>query len=255
MTPAQYAANWAVEASSFAKHGDYAWMASFLPKRQPVLEIGCGSGASTLALIQAGHPVVSVEQNEHMAEAAYDLLLSQGISVKRHTLDDLTPEGLATEHQAHIVLGDVFDVGISSRLPADYFNAMTCWLIGSTPAFVNATLAEHAGEPENWDPADYRWLIHQRCVALSKEILKAKSSLHFVDRAGISSWASKDQYRQGWAEGYNEKLKLGGLLVTKDIMFRKFSVALGTSQIQYGKSIQNAEQGVGVFSAVNISVN
>jgi hypothetical protein len=85
--------------------------------------------------------------------------------------------------------------------------------------------------------------------------MREKPSIHLVDRSGISSWVSKDLYPQGWAEGYNDKLQLDGLLTVKDVMFRKFSMTLGASKIQYGKSMPHADQGVGVFSAVNIPVN
>lgn len=255
MTAEQYAEEWVVEASNFAKHGDYTWMASFLPKKGAVLEVGCGSGASTLAIIRSGNSVVSVEQNDFLATTAYEYLLNQGFSVKRHSLQDLKPEDLMGEEQAHIVLGDIFSVDICSRLPASYFSAMTCWLIGSSPDVVNSTLADQTGESENWDPAAYRWLVHQRCCDVSRDLLKEKSSVHLIDRGMINTWATKDEYRKGWAEGYNEKLKLNHLLTEKNVMFRKFSVELGTSQIQYSNAVPNAPKGLGVFSAINIVIS
>ncbi len=53
MTPAQYADEWSTSASNFAASNDYQWMASFLPKGGFAVEIGCGSGQSTLAILTA----------------------------------------------------------------------------------------------------------------------------------------------------------------------------------------------------------
>jgi len=46
---------WQNEGESYAKRGDYDWMASLIPGKR-ILEIGCGVGFGTLALPDAASP-------------------------------------------------------------------------------------------------------------------------------------------------------------------------------------------------------
>ena len=50
-TVAGFVGYWQAEGEAYARAGDYAWMASLVPGRR-VLEIGCGPGFGTRALVE-----------------------------------------------------------------------------------------------------------------------------------------------------------------------------------------------------------
>src|SRR5437870_700415 len=58
-----YIAEWQPSADQHATDGDYEWMSSALEGYDKILEIGCGTGQSTMALLRRGHSVVSIEEN------------------------------------------------------------------------------------------------------------------------------------------------------------------------------------------------
>ena len=47
----------------FLEQGDYKWMARQLKEYKTVLELGCGTGQSTLSLLQQGLNVIAVDKN------------------------------------------------------------------------------------------------------------------------------------------------------------------------------------------------
>ncbi|HRE18978.1 MAG TPA: class I SAM-dependent methyltransferase, partial [Rhodocyclaceae bacterium] len=59
-TVSDFLAYWEEEGAAYAKRGDYEWMASLTHARR-VLEVGCGAGFGTLALVQRGATVLAVD--------------------------------------------------------------------------------------------------------------------------------------------------------------------------------------------------
>lgn len=54
-----YATQWNESAKYFYETKRYQWMSEKLVEYDIVLEIGCGTGYSTLALVEAGHTVIA----------------------------------------------------------------------------------------------------------------------------------------------------------------------------------------------------
>lgn len=59
----KYAQDWEKSSNAFFEHGDYKWMARQLRGYKTVLELGCGTGQSTLSLLQQGLNVIAVDKN------------------------------------------------------------------------------------------------------------------------------------------------------------------------------------------------
>ena len=59
-TVADFLGYWEREGEAYVRHGDYDWMAGLVPGRR-VLEIGCGVGHSTQALLRRGLSVLAVD--------------------------------------------------------------------------------------------------------------------------------------------------------------------------------------------------
>ena len=69
-----YSEQWNVSSKYFYDKGYYAWMADKLTAYKIVLEVGCGTGYSTLALVERGYKVIAVDKNPECLEKAKALL-------------------------------------------------------------------------------------------------------------------------------------------------------------------------------------
>ena len=58
-----YANQWDISAQFFYEKGYYSWMAQRINKFQTVVEVGCGTGYSTLALVENGYKVIAIDKN------------------------------------------------------------------------------------------------------------------------------------------------------------------------------------------------
>lgn len=59
----KYAVQWDISAQYFYEKSYYSWMSEKLNGYKIVLEIGCGTGYSTLALAEKGFKVLAVDKN------------------------------------------------------------------------------------------------------------------------------------------------------------------------------------------------
>ena len=76
----EYASQWDISAKYFYDKNYYAWMAEKLDGYNTVVEVGCGTGYSTLALAEKGFKVLAIDKNAECIEKAKILLQSNGIS-------------------------------------------------------------------------------------------------------------------------------------------------------------------------------
>lgn len=233
MTPQEYAHEWKASAAHFAANRHYAWMIQQLGNKPLVLEVGCGSGASTLSLAQAGMRVVSLEDNEHLVTMAVEHLKANGISVEVISLDALNHRDLAAGTQVHIVQVNAFDHALATSLPYQAFDALICWMIGSTPGVIAAQLGKQLKSFDGSEMPFYREQVHKQCYELGRSCLKHGGTVQIVDRLGMNSWSDKDILRSQLAENHRE-LAGSGYIVTKEAaFFKKMEVSLNTSHIQY----------------------
>ena len=111
-----YALQWDNSAKYFYDNGYYDWMAERIDSYNSVLEIGCGTGYSTLALVRKGFKVIAVDKNQECLNKAKSLLAKMGY----------------TDKQVVFIKGDVAQDSFRSELVNEYdFNVVVCWNIGS----------------------------------------------------------------------------------------------------------------------------
>lgn len=111
-----YAEQWNISAKFFYEQGYYSWMAQKVEKMQTVIEVGCGTGYSTLALAENGHTVIAVDKNHDCIVSAKQLLTDKG-----YTEDDVI-----------FVEGDIAEDTFRNHLASTFdFDVVLCWNIGS----------------------------------------------------------------------------------------------------------------------------
>ena len=113
--PAKYAEEWDRSSKYLYDEGFYSWMANNLIGVRTVLEIGCGSGYSTLSLIQKGYKVIAIDKNEYCIDKAKELLARNGY-----------------KDEVLFLHGDITNVDCVKGITEEYeYDFVVCWNIGT----------------------------------------------------------------------------------------------------------------------------
>ena len=167
-TVAEFLAYWEDEGATYARNGDYAWMASLVPGKR-VLEVGCGPGFGTQALVDRGFSVLAVD------------VLAECLALTRARVGDA-----AQCLQADLM---ALDETANMQLAAFAPESVVCWLMGAPAESTGASM--HDGGQA---VAAYREKIHRKVAELAASLPTVRA-LHLVDRTAIP-WQAKDIGRQ-----------------------------------------------------------
>ncbi len=158
---------WLKEGDSYARRGDYAWMAAQVPGKR-ILDVGCGVGFGVEALLQNGVEVLAVDN------------LGECLQTCRARVADFGA-------QVTFLQGDVALLTDEARSVITEFapDSVVCWLMGAPTNVTGASEAD-AGKAV----AYYREKTHRQVAELAAA-LPCVQWLHFVDRTAIP-WQAKD---------------------------------------------------------------
>lgn len=190
----KYANEWNIDARYFYENGHYLWMNGFIENSLNVLEIGCGTGFSTLSLLENGHNVISVDENIECLKKTESLLKKKGYKVKVVRREHITKvtkyyydttygkiNRKAFEDQTLLIEGDIIQDDKLKKWLQDTkkIDAIICWLIGSHGARrFNSVITDMLIET----PQEYRIVTQNKIYELANELLTEDDTLHIVDR-------------------------------------------------------------------------
>lgn len=186
-------ARWQSESLQLARCGLYNWLAQRIPG-QRVLEIGCGFGASTVALIQCGKTVFALDNRMDCLEAT------------RQKVPDTT-YGLADVHH--------YDERLLDDLRAFAPDAVVCWLAGAPAESLPREV------PAAYAVMQHRLVLQQAVVQLAAR-LESVQTVHLADRTAFP-WKMKDAGRQTMARMIEAMLGADTpfTLTEADVQFRR----------------------------------
>jgi SAM-dependent methyltransferase len=193
MTPQDYSDFWERESSKFANDNIYNHLSQIVPA-EATLEVGCGSGWSTLSLARS-RPVLAIDNNVHLIDLARSRFKTHGVTVE-------------------VIQSDLFEPSdeLLKAIEAFQPKVVVGWFIGSNPDDNDKRTPANLQSYEK--PKVYREYVEDRLVALP--LCPASVEwVHTVQRGAIQLGVSEDQIKDETAKEYNSyMLKNSGFSVT-----------------------------------------
>ena len=232
MNSEQYANEWSKNSNFFDANNHYNWMNESLGEAPLVLEIGCGSGYSTLSLLKTNRKVLVIETNEKCINEAIQKVTAQDINFFHTGSINEAYDSLYDEAKKVIFLQIDFFEFIQQVNSKIKFDAIVCWLIGAAPEVIAKNLNKDFYSFEGNTMAIYRIKLHKACYELGTRVLKTGGIVHIIDRNVIRSWNDKDWARNEAIRAYSELSGEYYDIMLPNVYLRK-SGQFKTSQIQY----------------------
>lgn len=196
---AAYARRWNEKnAEHLEKSCYYDWMGKFLDDYSLILEIGTGSGQSTVSLLRKGHSIVSVDENPSCLEIAERNINDAGFKVTRQPRGIISPqyygynvkyrqpEGKIIDGGALLLEGDINnDLLLHDWLDRNKpFDAVICWLIGTHRSRQSNKIIINSPVRDN---GDYRLFVQNEVYEIADKVLRKDGILQIVDRGERSN--------------------------------------------------------------------
>ncbi len=196
----EYKKQWLIDSKTINERNHYDWMESFIKPYYLVLEIGTGTGYSTLKLLNNNHKVISIDENIECLNKAYSFLISQGKRVKLIKRGKLSSKvNISQKYKINykkidknidiekfdVILIEADALNVNDSYFFDWlkalghFDAVICWLVGTHSA------RKFNESVESWvnTPAEYRLSVQNKVYELADIVLRTEGVLHIVDRA------------------------------------------------------------------------
>lgn len=180
----KYAEEWDKSAKFFYDQGYYSWMTQKIEKMHTVIEVGCGTGYSTLALVENGHKVIAIDKNHDCIVRAKQLLTDKGF----------------IENNVIFVEGDIVEDDFRNSLTSEYdYDVVLCWNVGS---YWSKSMLEYylpyifeygldKDQIKKNPESSYSELIIWNTCRLAKE---KQAAIHIIDRNVEIINEQNDQY-------------------------------------------------------------
>lgn len=235
-----FVAYWQHEGERYFAAGHYDWMAAQTPPGF-VLEVGCGLGFSTVALLRSGRRLLAIERSEPIVDLA-----RQKVAAELARLAASDPVSAAAETRACCVCAEAGkpDPALEATLATFAPQTLTCWLYGLADDYASQQTSTNTGNER---------LAAQQRIALWAATLPSLNSLHFVDRS-VLPW----QARRIAAEVYLRSLQdhvaaaTGFVVDAASIVLRKAELR-SASQAREMSQLRQLNQRLGGVTPVFMS--
>lgn len=230
-----YSKQWNISAKYFYDKGYYSWMADKLSGYKNVLEVGCGTGYSTLALVEKGYKVIAIDKNVECLNRAKKLLSEKGY----------------TNGEVAFIEGDIAENLIRDELVKQFeFDVVICWNIGTY--WDKQTLQSYIPYMNEYGLTAQQIVMNPKSsyseliIWETCRLAKAKGvASHIVDRAAKTINEQNDNYYCDLRDEFDfhdivydskeaDSISNGGIMLTKNgIMSKERKVDVIFTSIMY----------------------
>lgn len=221
-------------------------MASFLEQHSRVLEIGCGSGHSTLEISKHASKVLCIEADRRMAELAVEFLNARNV---RAELISSTATGDALDQlhiQVAVLVADIFDPALEKHLAGLRFDDVCCWLLDAPIDSIARRLEKTPSHVTRAEVAKHNLQAHRRVYELSSLVLVPGGSVQTIERKAILRWEDEEFARMVTASQHSA-------LAGKDFLTSSESVVLkATTESRVVSGSDSAHKPEVEFSSIAI---
>lgn len=120
----RYSKDWQLSAEHFYSNNAYEWMAGNISEYTFILELGSGTGQSTVSLLENNHKVICIEKNEYCIRKAKKTIRSNGYSYS----DNIDKYD---EVDVIILNIDICDLDVSQHPVFKDIDVVICWNVGT----------------------------------------------------------------------------------------------------------------------------
>lgn len=196
-----YAEEWKVTSSFYHAKGYYDVLCPNLSSNSRILEIGCGTGHSTLSIAKKFETVVSVDENIYCIQQTIAFLKqlniqADGIQRGESILNDdnfsykMNYSSISHSINSHVtcIEGDVINDNklIQFLSVQEKFDVITCWMIGAHGLILNEEKQRLKGHNVLNRTAsmvrDYKFDVLKHAVKLGFQILSENGFIHIIER-------------------------------------------------------------------------
>ena len=186
---------WQDESSQLNRQGVYVWLSERVVG-QRVLEIGCGFGASTMALARHGKSLFVLDNRMDCLEAT------------RYLVPD-AEYGIADIHY--------YDDRLLDDLKTFAPEAIVCWLAGAPAESLPRDV------PAQYAVMQHRLILQQAVVRLATALPSVRT-IHLADRTAFP-WKMKEAGRETWSRMLATVIADAPFSLDKaDVQFRKIEI-------------------------------
>jgi SAM-dependent methyltransferase len=219
----RYVREWQITSTFFEQEGHYAWMASQVAGFLRILEIGCGNGLSTLALLKSGHKTVSIEENPRFMDETKRLLEMNSFTVSVAKRGSVIPARRADSYSivysqvavsdadAVLIEGDILEDPklVEWLIASPKFDAVVCWLMG-THSFRGGNACSALSGIAN--STDNRLLTQNAVYERAASVLRPGGLLSVIDR---TQYPDSDLLVSDFLAAHREQASVTDLVVGK----------------------------------------
>jgi len=185
-----YSKQWNVSAEHFKSNDSYKWMCEKISNHKVILEIGCGTGQSTMELLRNGHKVISIEKNRYCVDVAKTQIINAGYKIG-------CIENMDEDFDVLIVQHELLELRNFFRECS--FDIVICWNIGTywdkdMATYYTKPLLHYGLTVEDvckYPESSYAELIQWFSCIIAKE---NNVPIHIIDRSEDELLPHKDVY-------------------------------------------------------------